>query len=339
MKRSIYLLLFALIVSGQFTFGQIHQFSQYYASPTILAPSFTGMIPGSRVALSYRDQWPGIKGKFLTYALAYDQYFDKWRSGFGVQALRDQAGDGNLRVTTVGALYSIFFQLPQKWFVRPGIQFMYCERGVDFPDLVFGDQIVDKGGVYEITDHSIEIPPLKRVRYPDVSFSTIGYNSRHWGGLTIDHLIRPNQSLLGGEARLDRKWSFFAGTKFNLNAYGKKFIEESITLSFLYKKQGIYNQLDLGMYWTRTPIVLGLYFRGMPLRFDDRNRYENIDAVILLLGYKYNQLSIGYSYDITVSKLMGASHGSHEVSLIYEFNYDVNINVSKKWAAMPCPRW
>ena len=39
-----------------------------------------------------------------------------------------------------------------------------------------------------------------------------------------------------------------------------------------------------------------------------------------LIGIKTSQFHIGYSYDFTISNLIGSTAGAHEISLIYEFN-------------------
>lgn len=46
-----------------------------------------------------------------------------------------------------------------------------------------------------------------------------------------------------------------------------------------------------------------------------------LDAISFMLGIKVlNGLSIGYSYDLPVTKIITASHGSHELFLAYEFS-------------------
>ncbi len=342
LRIAIYIFgVFAILLFSRPVEAQLQQFSQYYSSPTILSPSFTGLTPGSRVAMNYRDQWPGIPGTFVTYGLSYDQYFPKWRSGFGLLLMRDVAGDGNLSLTNVGILYSIDFKL-KKFHVRPGVQFKYSQRGVDYPLLVFGDQISmnQQTGSFDISDFSSEVYKVQKIRYPDASTSLLAYNSKIWGGFTVDNLLRPNQSLLGLNSKIPMKVSVFAGSKFLLNTKrSSHYIEESITVSFLYKNQGNYDQMDLGVYWTNTPIVLGLYFRGIPFLMEMTKGYKNVDAVIVLVGYKMNRISIGYSYDITISELMGSTHGSHELSLIYEFNYDVQLKVKQRREPIACPRF
>ena len=57
------------------------------------------------------------------------------------------------------------------------------------------------------------------------------------------------------------------------------------------------------------------------LRVEQLKNTDSIqDAVSFLLGIKVlNGLSIGYAYDLPASKIITASHGSHELFLSYEF--------------------
>jgi hypothetical protein len=49
--------------------------------------------------------------------------------------------------------------------------------------------------------------------------------------------------------------------------------------------------------------------------------YRHQDAVVILAGIELlNGLKLGYSYDITLSKLIKYSSGSHEVMIGYSFN-------------------
>ncbi len=59
-------------------------------------------------------------------------------------------------------------------------------------------------------------------------------------------------------------------------------------------------------------------------RFYTGVSYRLQDAVVIMLGVKLDQISIGYSYDITTSLLgsMGRSYGSHEIMLQYCFDLD-----------------
>ena len=64
-----------------------------------------------------------------------------------------------------------------------------------------------------------------------------------------------------------------------------------------------------------------MWYRGIPGLKAYKKGYGNNDALVGLIGYRIDDLSFGYSYDITISKLaVITSLGSHEISLVYEFN-------------------
>jgi type IX secretion system PorP/SprF family membrane protein len=53
--------------------------------------------------------------------------------------------------------------------------------------------------------------------------------------------------------------------------------------------------------------------------------YRHKDAVVGILQLKINdQLSVGYSYDYTLSNLSTYSSGTHELLLRYDFYFKVN---------------
>jgi hypothetical protein len=103
-----------------------------------------------------------------------------------------------------------------------------------------------------------------------------------------------------------------------------------MTLAFLFKKQGPYTQLDLGVYWFKNPFVLGLWYRGIPPFNSQRG-----DAFIILGGYRTRNFNIGLSYDVTVSNLIGHAVGSLEVSMSLKFALP---RKSKK-GEVPCPEF
>jgi hypothetical protein len=103
-----------------------------------------------------------------------------------------------------------------------------------------------------------------------------------------------------------------------------------MTVAYLFKHQGPYNQLDLGVYWFKNPLVLGVWYRGIPPFNSQRG-----DAFILLLGYKTKNFNIGYSYDVTISNLIGQTVGSHELSMSLKFA----IPRRDKKGEVPCPEF
>jgi hypothetical protein len=78
--------------------------------------------------------------------------------------------------------------------------------------------------------------------------------------------------------------------------------------------------LDLGFYYTYQPLVIGAWYRGIPGLKGYEPGYGNNDAIIALIGFRNKQgFRFGYSYDLTISRLISNTAGSHEISLSYEW--------------------
>jgi hypothetical protein len=137
-------------------------------------------------------------------------------------------------------------------------------------------------------------------------------------------------SLYADKTVVPIKISLFGGVELVRKSRLLKPDEETMTLAYLFKKQGPYYQLDLGVYWYKNPLVLGLWYRGIPPFNSQRG-----DAFILLVGYKTHNFNIGYSYDLTVSNLIGQAIGSHEISMSIKFALPRHT----KKGEVPCPEF
>lgn len=309
--------------------AQDPQFSQFYAAPLYLAPSFVGNTDGHRLIANYRHQWPNLPNPFKTYIFSYDQNMPTINSGVGVMVFRDDIGSGHLTTTNMCALYSYDFYITQDWHVRPGATFMYSQRGLDFYNLIFNDQLSEDG----VDGGTIEVPTENGRGFFDFATSALVYNEQAWYGLSVEHLFRPNQSFLNQQARIPIKWSAFGGYKIpvQFTSWSLSKAKEYLTLAFLYKQQANWRQLDLGTYWTKDMISLGVWWRGIPRV----SKLPGYDALIFLVGFNFNNLKIGYSYDATISNLGPTTGGSHEISMSYVFE-----RVKKRRTKpIPCPDW
>ncbi|MCQ2974270.1 MAG: PorP/SprF family type IX secretion system membrane protein [Bacteroidales bacterium] len=318
--------------------AQIIQFSQFYSCPLYLAPSYAGAIDASRLVVNYRNQWPE-SGTFNTYAVSYDQHFDKIKSGVGLMALRDEAGDGNLALTTIDVCYSWYTKVSREWTVRPGISFKYNKRSVDFEKLVFNDMIDENGDITRLT---AETAPLTNKPYIDMQVSCLGYSDKYWGGFSVDHLLRPKTSLYNDDSyREDIKVSAFGGAKLYVGGPSRsagrrnKDDMQSVSFTALYEYSKLSDQLSLGAYWNKNPFTLGMWVRGIPVAVRE-DSYSNLDAIILLIGYKIFDLHIGYSYDFSIGELLSTTGGAHEISVMYEFK--TAAKAKKRHTAISCPR-
>jgi type IX secretion system PorP/SprF family membrane protein len=308
--------------------GQDPTFSQFYANSLYLAPSFAGSTEDFRFGINYRNQWPAIPGVFHTYSISFDRYLPNFSSGIGVLATYDVAGSGDLSTTNIGIIYSYDFRINQDWHVRPGVQFKFQYLGLNIYKLIFNSSI-SPGGVTP----PIIPPPFESVADFDFTFSTIVYNDRIWAGITLDHLLRPKQSFYGDESFVPVKINLFGGAQLMAKGRLRRKYNEVLSLAANFQMQGGFYQSDIGLYYYRDPIIFGLWYRGIPLVTSQAG-----DAVIGLIGFKTDDLHIGYSYDFTISNLIASTAGAHEISLVYKFT-TMSLGQRSRFRAIPCPQF
>ena len=289
--------------------AQDAEFTQYYANPLYLNPAFAGTERCPRLVMSYRNQWPAMSGSFVTTAASYDQYVPSVQGGLGLIVMNDQAGRGTLATTTVSGIYSYQQTITRKFSVKAALQVTYLQKALDWSNLTFGDMIDPRRGfIYETQD----IPRGGTVQAADFSAGLLGFSDKFYGGLAVHHLNEPNESLVLGTSRLPMKYTAHGGAVLPLQKSAKG-VEATISPNFLYRRQGEFQQLNLGVYVSKGPLVGGIWYRG--ILFTDYR-----DAFIATLGVQTDLVKFGYSYDLTVSELTPATGGAHEVSMTIQFD-------------------
>lgn len=318
---------------GACAFGQDPQLSQFYAAPMYLNPALTGNTNQDRLALNYRLQWPAIGPGYKTYAVAYDHRSAGLNSGFGGMVMHDRAGTQGLSFTQMAFNYSYEARLNRRHAIRGGIRAAYTLRTVDWGNMLFADQVIRENALT-----SVEPLLVQSISYFDFSAGVLYYSEQLWGGISVNHLNQPQQSLfLEGDARLPMRTSVHAGYRFPMDGQPFRSSKTKMTLAAHYKAQEKWDQLDLGGYVDHDGISMGLWYRGIPGLKAYEPGQPNDEAVVLLLGYETPyQLQLAYSYDVTISKLTMKSGGAHELSVIYEWPKK---GKNRKYRSIPCPKF
>jgi len=298
----------------KYSLAQDPQFSQFYSAPIYLNPAFAGNTTQGRAVLNYRNQWPAMPGQFVSYAASFDYNISSINSGLAVGIQRDQAGTANLRYTNISVNYSYTVRISRTLAFKPGIYFSYTSRDVNQNNLVFGDQLIYNNPISGSVNQFAPEP----IQYPDLGFGYIFYQKQWWAGMSFKHVNRPNQSLIDQVVRLPMRFSMHVGYNYVLKRNTKKEEVSSATFVVNYKSQAKWDQLDLGIYFRYRVLTTGVFYRGLPTKGNGYQQPNN-DAFIALLGFKYKDFGMAYSYDLTTSKLITNSGGSHEVSLVWEF--------------------
>jgi type IX secretion system PorP/SprF family membrane protein len=285
--------------------AQDAEFTQFYSNPLYYNPAFAGTKFGPRFILNFRDQWPNLSA-YTTYSASYDQFFDKIRSGIGVNVVEDVQGGGIYNTFTIDAMYSYQIKFTDDFNMNIAMEGGYFQNTLNWADAVFYDQL-NPSSPYTLGTTEETPPENMKVTGPDFGAGFLAYGPHIYFGGSVQHLITPKESFYNSDisATIPMRFSGNFGLEFVSDRNIKHNAFFSPNLIYLY--QAGQSQLNLGSYFGITPLFIGMYFR---------EDFTNPDAFILLAGFTEGVFKIAYSYDITVSGLAGYTGGAHEVSLI-----------------------
>lgn len=319
MKNVKLILVAFTMCSMSSTYAQDPTFTQFYANPLYLNPAFAGSNGCPRFALNYRNEWPSLSGNYVTYSASYDQYFKNISGGFGVLATHDQQGKGTINTTMLGLVYSYHLKVNRKFAMLIGARAAWFQKFLDWDKLTFGDQIdARRGFIYQTGD----VQRGGQRGFFDASVGVVGYSKRFFFGFAGHHLNRANESVIVGNSPVPIRLTAHMGAEIPLGGKSQYKNTTSILPNIIYQNQQGFQELSIGTYIKYGSFNAGAWFR-------------NRDAFILTLGINTGTFKLGYSYDVTVSRLNnGVSGGSHEVSL------GLNINCKPKtstFRTISCP--
>ncbi|WP_051313376.1 PorP/SprF family type IX secretion system membrane protein [Sporocytophaga myxococcoides] len=313
------------------------QFSQFYANTLYLNPAFAGSTHDLRGVLHQRIQWPKLEAKYITSSASLDTYIKKTKGGVGLIVMKDWQGANTISSTDIALQYAQEVDFSPKFSMRFGLQGAYVSRNINYAQLTFPDQYTDGGYSGLATSEDFG---ANRKNFFDLSAGTVLYSDKLWLGISAHHINNPNQSFYNEVSRLPVKIGIVGGYKIELDGgeanNGNKTNRYTLTPTFYYKMQGKSDQLDLGIYGMREDLMVGFWYRGIPVKHYERN-LQNNESMVVLLGWRINKLVVSYSYDFTISKLNNTrTGGSHEFNLTYIYPLPLKRKIYKR---LPCPKF
>lgn len=297
--KYIVITLLGLTISQDFV-AQDPTFTQFYANPLYLNPAFAGSHGCPRVNLNYRNEWPSLSSNYVTYSASYDSYFKNISGGIGVLATHDQQGQGTINTSNLGLIYSFHLKVNRKFSMLFGAKAAWTQKFLNWDKLTFGDMIDErKGFIYQTGD----IRNNGSRGFFDASAGMVGFSKKFFFGFAAHHLNRPNESMIQGESKLPIRYTAHAGADIQIGNKSRFATKTYIMPNVIFQYQRGFMEMNIGTYVRYGNFQAGVWYR-------------NKDAFILTLGINTGTMRIGYSYDVTISKLNnGVSGGSHEVSL------------------------
>jgi type IX secretion system PorP/SprF family membrane protein len=289
--------------------AQDPQFSQFYSNPLYLNPAFAGTSTHPRIVSNYRNQWPSSGNTFVTYNLSYDKYVLGLKGAIGFQTLYDREVSGNINTVQSSFVYCYHTKVNERLFFTSALQAGFIYKQFNTKNLIFPGMINQENGSIN-GNYALPVENGQKI-FPDFSFGMVGQQDDTYFGFTISHLTEPNQSILDGDGMgdLPMKYTIHVGAKtheFVRSLFSKGF---SLSPNAIYQQQGVFKQLNLGMYAVSNSITFGAWYRN--------NLSARPDAIIAMIGYATPYFQLGYSFDYVLSDLSLYTTGSHEISLIF----------------------
>ena len=309
---------YCVAFSFKIAIGQDAEFTQFYSNPIYLNPAFAGTNNCPRLSTNHRSQWTGLPNVFNTTSFSYDQNINKIHGGFGVMVLSDRVNNA-IQNNKISGMYSYELKISKKITLRTGIEASFWQNKFNQNELTFVDMIDPiRGFVYSTANNTLN----SSKNGLDFSSGILAYSDKFFLGFSTHHLTEPKQSIFSEDYKLERKYTVNIGSHFPIgykSSYGEK--NWIVSPNIILKKQGLNEQLNIGIYGENGAYVLGFWYR-------DNQTYA------VLVGAKMGLIKIGYSYDINLSRLYIASSGSHEVSIQINFQCD---NKNRTIQSFSCP--
>lgn len=319
--KQIILYSFIFVVIGTIN-AQDPNFSQFYNNPVYYNPGMVAMNNGYSLKAHARNLWAPIPGKFNTFSASFEaQVIPKL--GFAVNAYTDVAGEANLRTTGGYMTYAYRPVDNRNFMLQVGVTGGVVNKSIDWSKLRFSDHYHEVHG--EVGTTQFMAPNYNNVVYADFGSGIVmrfNHQSKKRGmykkmmttiGFSALHLTQPNEGLIVGD-NLPMKFVGSFSSAILLN-------ETIITPSIIYERQNTFQTATIGFSVIKRPLVFGVWLRNEGL-FYRPHRFDSFvfNLGVHIPGQKEQVLKIMYSIDFTLSPLRRSSFGSHEISIIYDWD-------------------
>jgi len=296
MKKS-FTLLFSLSVILTAFGQQDPQFTQFMADRLSINPAYAGSKDAICGTLLYRNQWTGFDGAPKTMLFNGHAPIKSINSGIGLTFFNDNLGQISTNI----------LRLHYSYHLKLGSYFLNAGLSVGIYNSAIGNNWIAIDNPLE--DNSIPNIGQSNTAF-DGSFGLYFHRpGKMYAGLSSTHLTQGD--LEDVNVRIARHYYFMAGYIHELNS------SFNLNPNVLVKSDIASTQYDVNLnaeYLSGNNMIwLGV-------------TYRTVDAIAPQLGYQHqfgkSTLRVGYSYDITTSKLSNYSNGSHEISLNFCFKIE-----------------
>ncbi|MFH1320967.1 MAG: type IX secretion system membrane protein PorP/SprF [Bacteroidota bacterium] len=290
-KKKLIFIFLMLANTSVIVFAQQEpQFSQNMHNILIVNPGYAGSNDAICASVLYRNQWMGFTGAPKTMLLNVDGPVKFLRGGIGASVFNDELG--------VEKTFGVKFVYAFRMDVGPG------QLGIGLQVGFLNKTLQGSKLEPYINDGSDKTIPISDINGGSTNFGFgLYYNTDIlYFGLSSSQIAESSVGYSDFNYDLKRHYYIIAG-------YTKRITPslELIPSVWIKADPALTPQIDvniLAMY--NNQIWVGVSYRVQ-------------DAVVPMIGVKWNNIKFGYSYDVSTSSLKGYNSGSHEIMLGYCF--------------------
>lgn len=301
---TILLIISKLSIQNSYSQRDIH-LSQYNYQPLLINPALSGCGTGIEASLAYRKQWNNLQNspQYSTFSLHFPIIHAS--AGFGLQLTNQSFGQSHQNAVLASFAYKIRVS---KGTLALGLETGFRQFTLNVNDLIIENQ------------NDIVLQNVDNIISPDLGLGIYFQNKNTHIGLTSKKILSQQYS---------KSFKFFESMYYT--CYAMKKI-----------KVGIDNQFILASFInidTKVPTIANLtvnyhYNKGLRLGLG----YKTSNDLAFIVGFQLNKIihkinddiSIGYAYDKSLSKLNDVSNGSNEIMLTFKFASKPNPNMILK---------
>lgn len=285
--KNIFGFLTGLLLVGSISAQQIPLTSQYMFNNYLLNPAEAGTLDYISASLSARAQWTGLEGAPNTQFFSLQSKLGK-KMGVGGYIYKDATGP--ISEQGIQLSYAYHLQVTDDAKLSFSVAAMLFSH--DINRAVFRPEEGDDNAI-----NSLKVSAVS----PDINFGILYYTEKYRVGISAPQLLQNNiyASITDtNNNNLARHYYLYGEYKFDVN--------DKIAV---------------------VPSTLVKYVSGAPFQFDLSARgiydekywfglsYRHSNALVVLAGLNYKNLSFGYAYDYTLTDINSHSSGGHEIYL------------------------
>jgi len=323
-KIKLYILSVCVFCITNASVGQDPHFTQYYTTPLLVNPAYTGVFNGGlRVASAYRQQWSSLGAPFNTMAVGVDgkvfndgvYHQNPFNIGVVFQSDKTLKGALSSNNLTATAAYHVPLNREGTQSIGLGLSGMYGQRNFNFTNLAAASQFASGG--FDLSLPSGEVTFEKMKPYLSLGAGILYCNTNEEEGTFFEigasafHLNRPLQTIL---------YQSTAVIPMRVSAH--VFLQRYIGEDLLFDARLLY-QIQ-----TESDYLLGGAAITKLLQNDPEGSlvglgcwYRTGDAIAPNLFAEFNSIRFGFTYDIQVNDIRKRSvpASTMEFSLQYRF--------------------